>query len=116
MDTKIDHGIPEPSYGVWGRRDQLIFATFLQSLCWFLSLAVYSYVIAMPALIELSNLAYPIVPEANWMGSIGGHVAHYLVNDVCGINAFLVPFLPFVISMKLFFRKTRIQAFSPPFI
>ena len=103
MNTKKDHGIPETSYGVWGRRDQLIFATFLQSFCWFLSLAVYSYVGNMSEKIALSSSSDAELPD-NLMGSLGASVAHYLFYDLCGIMAFLVPLFPFAISMKLFLR------------
>ena len=99
-----------PHYDTWGRRDQLIVGTFLQSIAWFLSLAVYSYVMVMPSeLVFEKKLALCDMLE-NWMGIIGCHVAHYLVDDLSGIMAFLFPLFPFWLSMCLFFRKSVFTA------
>lgn len=107
MDRKTDPILQESSYYTWGRRDQLIFATFLQSLCCFFALAIYAYVHNMPPLITLLQAARTDYLATNLMGSIGGRIAHYLVNDLCGISAFLIPCFPFAISMKLFLPQSR---------
>lgn len=89
MDKAIGPTINESSHRMWGQRYQLIFATFLQSIFSFLLLAIYSYMGAMPDDLCLIKLDYLPALESNWMGSIGAHIAHYLVFNCCGVNAFL---------------------------
>ena len=97
----------------WGRRDQLIFATFLQGISWFLSLAIYSYLTHIPPILTFPLTA--IEGKSNWMGKIGWHIAHYLVNDLCGINAFFIPLLPFWLSFCLAFKKKMYTLFKGTF-
>lgn len=104
--TKKDP-ISEPSYGIWGRKDQLIFATFLQSVCCFLFLSLYSYVADMSTMSVLGDISFPSWLEANWMGKVGGYVAHYLLKELCGISALAIPLIPFCISLKLFSPQSR---------
>ncbi|MEM7361722.1 MAG: DNA translocase FtsK 4TM domain-containing protein [Bacteroidota bacterium] len=92
-------------YAAWGRRDQLIVGTFLQSVFWFLALSIYSYVRVMPVEFTFHSKLNVCDNAENWMGSIGCHLAHYLVYELAGMVAFLFPLLPFWLSISLFFRK-----------
>ena len=91
------------------RKNQLVLGTFLQSISWFLFLALYSYVVVMPDVVILRDLSLPQGISSNWMGKLGGLCAHYLVREVWGISAFLVPLLPLSMSYKLFFSKSRFR-------
>ena len=89
------------------RKNQLVLGIFLQSISWFLFLALYSYLVVMPEIVILRDLSLPKGVSSNWMGKLGGIAAHYLVREVWGISAFLTPLLPLSISFKLFFPKSR---------
>lgn len=105
--NKKNNNVLELSYRIWGRKDQLIFATFLQSLSWFLSLSLYSYLSQMSVFLALGDVSFPVWLEMNFMGKVGGYIAHYLLKELCGISALMVPLLPFIFSWKLFFPSNR---------
>ena len=105
MNTKNNGTLHQTNHYTWERRDQLIFAIFLQSVSAFFLLAIYSYVKNVAPKINLNASAQ--IPIENWMGTIGAHTAEYLFIDLCGINAFFIPLFPFAISLKLFFPQSQ---------
>ena len=115
MINSKNQSIKDNSYGVW-RRDQLIFATFLQTFCGFLAISIYSYIQNISSPIPILPSAGSFIPQnasQNLMGSIGGIISHYLFNDICGVSAFLTPLIPFTVGLKLFFPKGRFQLLKP---
>lgn len=101
-----------PHYATWGRRDQLIVGTFLQSVFWFLLFALYSYAMVMPTELTFQAKLSLCDGADNWMGSIGCHLAHYLVYELAGMVAFLLPLLPYWLSIALFLRKSSLTIFK----
>ena len=85
-------------------RVQATFALFILFLAAFLLLAFISYFFTwkVDQSFEWSRVISPAeVKVENWSGKTGAHLANLFISKLVGIPAFLIPFMLFIIGMRM---------------